>query len=131
MNCNLKVLYFQTTFILKRRNRVPTAKQGGDPKPLKARHFIYDLIRDENMQKQSDMEVILTSYVEGLGNIGDKVRVKPYKAYNELLLPGLAVYASPENVDKYKDYDRKEDDIQYSSKTAQIVSIRKTAQLSL
>lgn len=29
------------------------------------------------------------------------VEVSPYKARKDLLLPGLAVYASPENLDKY------------------------------
>lgn len=121
----------QTTFILKRRNPAPLTKKGGDPKRLKAKHFIYDVVRNTNLEVQPDMEVILTSYVEGLGNIGDRVSVRPYKAYNELLLPGLAVYASPENIEKYKDYDRKEDDIQFSSKAAQIVSRQKTVYFSL
>lgn len=108
--------------MFKRRNPVPLAKHGGERKRLKARHYIYDLIKDEHVQNQPDMEVILTSYVEGLGNIGDKVSVRPHKAYNDLLLPRLAVYASPENIEKYKDYEKKEDDVKYSSKTAQIVS---------
>ena len=32
---------------------------------------------------------------------GDIVETTPYKARNHLILPGLAVYASPENVEKY------------------------------
>nr|CAD7205505.1 unnamed protein product [Timema douglasi] len=47
------------------------------------------------------MEIILTDYVSGLGARGDKVSVKPNFAYNNLLLPGLAVYSTPENSEKY------------------------------
>lgn len=36
-----------------------------------------------------------------LGSRGQVVKVSPYKARNHLLLPGLAVYASPENLEKY------------------------------
>lgn len=56
----------------------------------------------------------MTTYVKGLGNLGDKVSVKPHYAYNELLLPGLAVYATPENEEKFKSVEIK-DVQQYSS----------------
>ena len=39
--------------------------------------------------------------LSGLGSRGEVVEVAPHKARKELLLPGLAVYASPENLEKY------------------------------
>lgn len=51
------------------------------------------------------MDVILVSFVEGIGDVGDKVTVRPTVAYNSLLLPGLAVYATPENIAKYENKD--------------------------
>lgn len=68
------------------------------------------------------MEVILKSYVEGLGNAGDKVSVKPNYAYNKLLLPGLAIYASPRNIEKYFN-ESSEEKKEYSSAYALYVSI--------
>jgi large subunit ribosomal protein L9 len=43
----------------------------------------------------------LTETVAGYGEKGDKINLKRLKAYNEFLLPGLAIYATPENVQKY------------------------------
>ena len=40
-------------------------------------------------------------------------------AHQELLLPKLAVYASPENLEKYRDVVIPEDTIQYSSQATQ------------
>ncbi|XP_063236752.1 large ribosomal subunit protein bL9m [Bacillus rossius redtenbacheri] len=91
----------RTTFILKRRNPVPLSKIGQRPKRLKNRHFIYDLVQDTSVAKQETVDLILTDYVSGLGDVGDRVAVKSFAAYNKLLLPGLAVYATPENEEKY------------------------------
>ncbi|WP_305044763.1 50S ribosomal protein L9 [Geoalkalibacter sp.] len=44
------------------------------------------------------MEVILKEAVEGLGNIGDIVKVKPGYARNFLVPKGLATEANPRNV---------------------------------
>lgn len=38
----------------------------------------------------------------GVGTAGDVVTMASTKAYRELLLPGYAVYATPENMQKYK-----------------------------
>ncbi|CAG9773923.1 unnamed protein product [Ceutorhynchus assimilis] len=94
----------RTTFILKRKFAPQLHKKGDVPKPLRSRHYIYELVEDTAIQKQEDIKVILTTSVEGLGNFGETVSVKPRYAYNHLLLPGLAVYATPENVEKYKEY---------------------------
>lgn len=68
------------------------------------------------------MNVILTSFVDGLGNAGDKVTVPQNYAYIHLLLPRLAVYDTPENVEKYKDILQGVDVVKYSSPSAKKVS---------
>lgn len=98
-------------------------KKGREFKKLKSRHFIYELVKDTSIERQPDIEVILKSFVEGIGNPGDKVSVRPNLAYNKLLLPGLAVYASSENIEKYKDYSETTEQIRYSSAEAMYVSI--------
>lgn len=45
--------------------------------------------------------MILTQYVTGLGNVGTQVTIHPSQAYSKLLLPRLADYATPENIEKY------------------------------
>ncbi|KAJ3649274.1 hypothetical protein Zmor_021026 [Zophobas morio] len=107
----------RTTFILKRRINPPLSKKGGPPKKLRTRNYLYELVKDTNCDKQANIDLILTSYVDGLGNVGDRVSVKSYQAYDQLLLPGLAVYATPENLEKYKDVEVKDMKV-YSSSTA-------------
>lgn len=77
-------------------------KKNQRPRKLKSRNFNYDLVEDINRRKHPDLEVILTQFVEGLGQKGDIVAVRPTYAYNKLLLPGLAAYVNPLNVEKYK-----------------------------
>jgi len=99
----LKVHQVRTTFILKRRFPVGLVKKGREPsnKKMRARHFVYDLVEDTNVRKKKDLEVILTDFVAGVGNRGDRITMKQNIAYHKLLLPGLAVYASPENIEKF------------------------------
>lgn len=103
----------RTTFILKRTHPPKLHRKGESPKNMKRRNFIYELVKDTNVEKAQEIEVILKSYVEGLGNVGDKVSVKPNYAYDKLLLPGLAVYATPENFEKYR--TNSDSEKQYSS----------------
>ncbi len=49
------------------------------------------------------MEIILLDRVENLGDIGDKVKVKPGYARNYLLPQGKAAAATPENVRKLEE----------------------------
>ncbi|KAG0721666.1 39S ribosomal protein L9, mitochondrial [Chionoecetes opilio] len=93
----------RTTFILKRKTRpylVNTHKKVRDRR-LKARHFQYVLVEDTNIKKKEPVKVLLRTSVEGLGSRGEVVEVAPNKARKELLLPGLAVYASPDNLEKF------------------------------
>lgn len=77
-------------------------------------------MKDTNTEKLPQIEVILKSYVEGLGNVGDKITVNSNYAYDKLLLRGLAVYATPDNIKKYETNSAKEK--QYSSAYALYVS---------
>ncbi|XP_018315896.1 39S ribosomal protein L9, mitochondrial [Mycetomoellerius zeteki] len=92
----------RNTFILKRRNPVPLHKKNSKPHRLRSRNFIYDLVEDTNVKKKEPLDLILTQYVAGLGNVGTRVSLHPALAYPKLLLPKLADYATPENIEKYK-----------------------------
>ena len=48
------------------------------------------------------MEVILLEKIHNLGQLGDKVRVRPGYGRNFLIPQGKAVYATPENVEKFE-----------------------------
>jgi large subunit ribosomal protein L9 len=87
---------------------------------LKARNYIYDLEEFTETQPQPLIEVILTDFVDGLGSRGDIVKVPPQQARYKLLLPKLAVYASPENLEKWEKYKTgdKKDEKPYSSHKA-------------
>ncbi|XP_055523897.1 39S ribosomal protein L9, mitochondrial [Wyeomyia smithii] len=91
----------RNTFILKRRTPPKLHKKNQKPDKLRGRHFVYDLVEDTNIKKKPNLEVVLTSFVDGVGSKGDIVSLKPHVAYNQLLLPGLAVYKTPEAVVKY------------------------------
>lgn len=65
------------------------------------------------------MEVVLTAFVDGIGDKGDVVSVKQHLAYNKLLLPGLAVYKTPENLARYTKSANDTEEIQHSSPFAQ------------
>lgn len=91
----------QNTFILKRRFPVSLHKKSGRPHGLKSRHFIYDLVEDTNSRRKEPLDLILTQYVAELGNVGTRVSMHPALAYPKFLLPKLADYATPENIEKY------------------------------
>lgn len=97
-------------------------KNGSHPKRLRNKHFIYDIVKDTSYERQPDIDVILTQFVDGIGKVGERLTMRPQVAYNRLLLPGLAVYASPEMVEKYKEFANVKDDENHSSPTAQRVS---------
>ncbi|XP_059053250.1 large ribosomal subunit protein bL9m [Achroia grisella] len=92
----------RNTFILKRKWPPALHKKGGKIPKMKARHFVYDLVEDTNVQKQPNVKVILKHFVDGVGNKGDVLNLKPMIAYRDFLVPGLAVYASPKNLAKYE-----------------------------
>lgn len=87
---------------------------------MKQQNYIYELVKNKSDEKKPNIDVILKEYVDGLGNVGQRVSVKPQWAYSNLLLPGLAVYASPENVEKYEDEHAAEKTDKHSSPTASL-----------
>lgn len=76
-------------------------KKNCRPQRLRSKHFIYDFVEDTNVRKREPIQLILTKYVAALGNIGTQVSMPPNKAYKKFLLPRLADYATPENIEKY------------------------------
>ena len=64
----------------------------------------------------------MTEYISGAGNVGDSVSVKPETRYNKLVLPKLAVYATSENLEKYKDNLTLQTEVAHSSANAQLVN---------
>lgn len=111
-------------------------KKNCKPHFFKKRHYIYDLVEDTNVKKKVPVNLILTQYVKGLGNAGTLVTTTPGKAYNELLLPQLAVYATPENIEKYTKLARDmQDQTPFSSATVENImkylsEMRLTVELS-
>lgn len=91
----------QNTFVLKRRYALPLHKKNRPPKRMRGSNFIYDLVEDTNVKRKKPLDLILTQYVAGLGNVGTQVTMHPAIAYPKLLLPKLAEYATPENLEKY------------------------------
>ncbi|XP_022257120.1 39S ribosomal protein L9, mitochondrial-like [Limulus polyphemus] len=89
----------RNTFVLNRRYPIIFSKKGGRPKRFKQKHYVYDLVENTECRKQGNIKLILTQFVEGLGDRGEVVSVKPLYGRQQLLLPGLAVYASPENLE--------------------------------
>ncbi|XP_055373863.1 39S ribosomal protein L9, mitochondrial [Condylostylus longicornis] len=98
---NVMIQPVRNTFVLKRRYEPLLHKKNAKPKLLKAKYFIYDLVEDTSIKKRPNVEVILKSYVDGVGKKGDIVSLKPEFAYNKLILPGLATYKTEENIKKY------------------------------
>ena len=62
----------------------------------------------------SDVPILLNIRTD-YGKRGQILSIPRHLALKELLLPGMAVYASPENLNVYKDIIIAEDSIQYSS----------------
>lgn len=114
---------------MKRRWEPNLNKKGGLPKPLRARHFVYDFVEDGNVIKKPDISIILTDYVDGVGYKGDVVSLSPYKAYNKYLLSGLGVYDTPENRIKYDTEARLNEERQspYIQRTINVFGWRKVA----
>ncbi|GBP50558.1 39S ribosomal protein L9, mitochondrial [Eumeta japonica] len=71
---------------------------------MKSRHFVYDLIQDTSSLPQPNLSIILKEFVPGYGSKGDTLTLRSNEAYKKFLVPGLAVYATPENVKKYETY---------------------------
>ncbi|XP_076762434.1 mitochondrial ribosomal protein L9 [Xylocopa sonorina] len=91
----------RNTFILKRRYPVPLHKKNERRARLKHKHFIYDLVENTNVRRQPVIDVILLEPIKRVGDRGQKITMNGQRAYETLILPKLAVYATPENLEKY------------------------------
>ena len=91
----------RNTFILKRRYPVHMHRKNQKPPPMKAKFFIYDLVENTVTRKHKPVDLVLLDNVKNIGTKGQKVTIGPIKAYESLLLPKLAVYATPENIKEY------------------------------
>jgi len=58
---------------------------------------VYDTVRATHEEPRPDINVILTKYVEGYGDLGDSIMVPSGDARNYLIPAQLAVYDTPEN----------------------------------
>jgi len=122
----------RTTFILKRKYEPLLHKKNAKPKKLRAKHFIYELVEDKCIQKRPDLEVVLKTFVDGVGDKGDVVALRPTFAYNKLLLPGLAVYKTEENLSKYAKNVEEKTELTHSSPYAQrTVNMLETIELGV
>uniref|UniRef100_G3MRW7 Large ribosomal subunit protein bL9m n=1 Tax=Amblyomma maculatum TaxID=34609 RepID=G3MRW7_AMBMU len=68
------------------------------PRGLRKENFIYDYEEITEFNKKPNIDVILTQFVEGLGNKWDIVSVRPFYGLTQLIVPGLAMYVTPENL---------------------------------
>ncbi|EZA48530.1 hypothetical protein DMN91_006957 [Ooceraea biroi] len=91
----------RNTYILKRKYELPLHKKNQKPHRFKSRHYIYEVVDHQDKKKQKVLDLILTKFVSGIGNVGTRVSIPANVAYKSLLLPKLADYATPENVEKY------------------------------
>jgi len=88
----------RTTIIVKRPFPPGLYKEGNKPR-MRKRTFYYDFVEDTDIRPDPLIDVVLATYVQGVGNAGDLVSMKLSAAYNKLLVPGLADYASPEMIE--------------------------------
>ncbi|CAN7983860.1 unnamed protein product [Ixodes hexagonus] len=89
----------RTTIIVKRVHTPQLSKIWyKTPRTLRKRHFLYEYDEITEHKKKEPMDIILTDVVEGLGNKWDVVSVCPVYGLTQLITPGLAMYATPDNL---------------------------------
>ncbi|MGH0145705.1 UNVERIFIED_CONTAM: hypothetical protein FKN15_041325 [Acipenser sinensis] len=86
--------------------QVPLSQEGREPKLHPRRHRVYRLVEDSKHSPREKLELILTQTVAKLGGRGNTVFVKKSLGRNKLLPEGLAVYASPENKQRFEEERR-------------------------
>merc|ERR1712126_162751 len=73
----------------------------------------------EELETVPPVQIILTKAIEEFGKRGQVLTMPSERAHKELLYHNLAVYASPENLDLFKDILIPEDAVQFSSPSVQ------------
>ncbi|CAL1537212.1 unnamed protein product [Lymnaea stagnalis] len=91
------------TIVMERVFPLPAGKDGGLPHPNDVNETHKILRHVEIVEYPTELACILTDYVEGIGIRGDLVKVKKEVFHNDLYPAGLAVYASPENIDEFEE----------------------------
>ncbi|XP_029645008.1 39S ribosomal protein L9, mitochondrial [Octopus sinensis] len=90
----------RNTVILKRQWAVPLTNPGDIPH-LKDKHRVFKFVENTDAVKLPDIQCILTDNIDGIGYKNELVTVKRKFFRNVLYPAGLAMYASPENVEKF------------------------------
>ncbi|KAK1132945.1 hypothetical protein K0M31_014312 [Melipona bicolor] len=98
---NVLVQQSRNTYILKRKYPAPLYKKHQRFPRMTHKHFIYEYVENTNRRKQKKIDLVLLENVKNVGEKGEKVSVTSQRAYESLILPKLAVYATPENLKKY------------------------------
>lgn len=98
---NVSLQQTRNTFILKRKYAPSLRKKYQTYTKLKHKHYIYELVEDTNTRPQKYIDVVMLETVKNVGDKGQKVSMKSQRVYETLILPKLAVYATPENLEKY------------------------------
>uniref|UniRef100_A0A2R5LJC3 Large ribosomal subunit protein bL9m n=1 Tax=Ornithodoros turicata TaxID=34597 RepID=A0A2R5LJC3_9ACAR len=98
----------RTTVIVKRKFPVELTKlTDKHSRPLRKRHYVYEYDEITEQKKKENIDVILTRHVDGKGDKWDIISVPSYYAYFNLILPGYAMYASPENLELREKHKQK------------------------
>ncbi|RZF36401.1 hypothetical protein LSTR_LSTR002997 [Laodelphax striatellus] len=110
----------RTTTILRRVKNPKLLKSYADPSkyvPHTKKNQVYEVEERTENRKEGNIEVVLKQFVQGLGNKGEVVSVRRSVAYNDLLVPGFAMYATEEEKRKavVARETKKVDDEDYSS----------------
>lgn len=117
------VNYSQNAKVFKRVYQPPRLPENATQEDINQSVFTDDFqymkyrIVEENDVEPGLVKVLLLKSSEEYGRRGRVTSINARAARQDLLLPGLAVYASPENLEKYKDIVLPEDSVQYSSET--------------
>jgi len=119
------------------QSRGVVVKRAFDPPLVKGKMVTQEMIdksvpdnllylRYQVLEKETELEetvppiqIILIKSIEEFGKKGQVLTMASERAHKELLFHGLAVYASPENLEAYKDIIIPEDAVQFSSKSIQ------------
>lgn len=110
----------RNTFVLRRKYNPRLHKMNERPRKLTGKFFCYELVEDRSIKKRPNLDVVLTTFVSGVGDRGDIVSVPQSQAYSKLLLPGLGVYKTDESVAKYASTKEKnEAEVEHSSPYAE------------
>jgi len=91
------------TIIMERVHPLPPGKDGGLPEQSEVNELHKILRHVEIFKYPAEMSCILTDFVEGVGIRGDVVKVKRLDFHTNLYPAGLALYASPENIQMFEE----------------------------